>query len=184
MDNNYKTLSSEVKEKYVSVVWSHKIQEKQSDIFMTHYKNMETINIVAASLASIGIVSAIFNEELLVKIISALLSFVTAFVGLYSKSFDLKSSVQNHKNTANKLIRVRDQLRLLLLSIKMKSSSPEELLAEFKNITKELDDIYADAPSTTDKAVDLARKALKINGDNIVTEEEINLIIPENLRGE
>lgn len=182
MEDNYKLLCSEIQKKYVSVVWSHKIQEKQSDIYVRFYKIIETINIIAASLTTIGVVSIIFSDELWIKIFSAALSFVTVFVGLYYKSFDLKTLVQAHKNTANKLIRIRDELRLLLLSIKMKSSSPEELLKEFNNLTKELDDIYVNAPSTTDKAVELARKALQISGDNVVTESEINAIVPENLR--
>ncbi len=182
MNNNYKLLHSEVKEKYVSVVWSHKIQEKQSDIYIVCYKIIETINILAASLTTVGVVSIIFRDELWIKIISAVLSFVTVFVGLYYKSFDLKTLAQNHKNSANKLIHIRDELRLLLDSIKMKSSSSEDLLNEFKRIIKELDEIYDDAPSTTKFAVLLARKALKINGDNISNETEINSIIPESLR--
>ena len=182
MDENHKLLYSEIAEKYVSVVWSHKIQEKQSDIYVGRYKKIETINIIAASLTTVGVVSIIFSDELWIKIISAILSFVTVFVGLYYKSFDLKALAQNHKNAANKLIHIRDELRLLLLSVKMESASSEELLKEFKNITRELDEIYADAPTTSDKAVSLAGKALKINGDNTVTETEINAIIPENLR--
>ncbi len=44
----------------------------------------------------------------------------------------------------------------------MKSLSSEDLLMEFKNITEELNEIYANAPRTTDKAVALARNAIKI----------------------
>ena len=104
MDENHKLLYSEIEVKYVSVVWSHKIQEKQSDIYVGRYKKIETINIIAASLTTVGVVSIIFSDELWIKIISAILSFVTVFVGLYYKSFDLKALAQNHKNAANKLI--------------------------------------------------------------------------------
>lgn len=45
----------------------------------------------------------------------------------------------------------------------MKSLSSEDLLMDFKNITKELGEIYANAPRTTDKAVALARNAIKID---------------------
>ena len=60
MIDNYKTLEDVVRDSYASVVWSHKIQEKQSDIYAEKYKTMEIINIGTASLTSVGIVTMIF----------------------------------------------------------------------------------------------------------------------------
>ena len=52
----------------------------------------------------------------------------------------------------------------------------------YKSIVTKLDKIYAEAPRTTDKAVDKARIALNITKDNDFTEEEIDRNLPDILK--
>ena len=56
----YQVLLDVVRQQYASVVWTHKIQEKQADIYFKRYNLLEIVNIVFASLTSCGIVSTIF----------------------------------------------------------------------------------------------------------------------------
>ena len=65
---NDKMLEDVVRDSYASVVWSHKIQEKQADIYAEKFKKMETVNIGAASLTSVGIVALIFTDPLWLKL--------------------------------------------------------------------------------------------------------------------
>ena len=182
--NNYKTLETSVRRSYASVVWSHKIQEKQCDIYTRQYRFLETVNIIAASTTSVGILSLIFTNQFWIKIISAILSFVTIFVSAYFKSFDLHQMTLSNKTTANKLLCIRDQLYLIILKIHMECDSANDLLIQYEKILKELDKIYQSAPNTTDKAVKLARKALNVSKDNTFTEDEINSFLPDELRME
>ena len=182
MIDNYKALEDVVRDTYAGVVWSHKIQEKQSDIYAEKFKNMETINIAAASLTSVGIIAMIFTDPLWLKLISALISFATVYVTAYFKSFDLPKLMASHKATANKLITVRDQFKVLLTKIKLQSNSVEDLLLEYNELVKKTDEIYLEAPSTTDKAVERASEALKIKKDNTFSEEDIDLFLPCSLR--
>ena len=50
----YEMLESSVRDTFGSVVWSHKIQEKQADICSQHYKRLETMKIIAASITTVG----------------------------------------------------------------------------------------------------------------------------------
>ena len=52
------------------------------------------------------------------------------------------------------------------------------LLSEYQIIQQDLKDIYDNSPTTLDKAVSLARKALKIDGDYTYTDEEIDSYLP------
>ena len=184
MIENYKMLENVVRDSYSSVVWSHKIQEKQSDIYAEKFKMLETVNIGAASLTSVGIIAMIFTDPLWLKLVSALVSFVTVFITAYYKSFDLQKLVSSHKSTANKLIAIRDQYKVLLTEIKLQSDSVEKLLTKYKELVKETDAIYLEAPTTTDKAVNRAREALKIKKDNSFTDDEIDSFLPVSLRRE
>ena len=182
MDDMYKLIESSVRDTLASVVWSHKIQEKQADIFSDRFKRMETAKIVSASLTSVGIVSLIFTDQLWVKICSAFISFVSIFVNAFFKSFDLQTMVSQHKSAANNLRSVRDNLKLLLLQIRMKQTEPAELEKEYEEIVQQLDKVYADAPNTTDKAVTLAREALNVTKDNTFSDAEIDNYLPVGLR--
>lgn len=93
LEEKYCKLESSVRDTLDSVVWSHKIQEKQADIYTKHFKVMETAKILSASLTSVGIVSMIFTDHLWIKIISELISFVSVFVSAQFKSFNLQTMV-------------------------------------------------------------------------------------------
>mgnify|MGYP004665441743 FL=1 len=184
MIENYKMLEDVVRDSYASVVWSHKIQEKQADIYAEKFKKMETVNIGAASLTSVGIVALIFTDPLWLKLVSALISFATVYITAYFKSFDLQKFITSHKAAANKLIAVRDQYKILLTEIKLKVDSVENLLARYKELVEKTDAIYLEAPTTTDEAVGKASKALKIKKDNTFTDAEIDSFLPLSLRRE
>lgn len=177
-------LEDVVRDSYASVVWSHKIQEKQADIYAEKFKKMETVNIGAASLTSVGIVALIFTDPLWLKLVSALISFATVYITAYFKSFDLQKFITSHKAAANKLIAVRDQYKVLLTEIKLKVDSVENLLARYKELVEKTDAIYLEAPTTTDEAVGKASKALKIKKDNTFTDAEIDSFLPLSLRRE
>lgn len=180
--NNYEVLEDVARDSYSGVVWSHKIQEKQSDIYAKQLKKMKTINIGAASLTSVGIIAMIFTDPLWLKLVSALVSFVSVYITAYLKSFDLQKLIASHKAIANKLIAVRDQYKVLLTEIRLQNDSVENLLIRYNELVKETDTIYLEAPSTTDEAVDRASEALKIKKDNTFSDEEIDSFLPISLR--
>lgn len=180
--NNYEVLEDVVRDSYSGVVWSHKIQEKQSDIYAEEFKKMETINIGAASLTSVGIIAMVFTDPLWLKLVSALVSFASVYITAYFKSFDLQKLIASHKTIANKLISVRDQYKVLLTEIRLQNDSVENLLKRYNELVKETDTIYLEAPSTTDEAVDRASEALKIKKDNTFSDDEIDSFLPISLR--
>lgn len=182
VEDKFLTLENVVRDSFASVVWSHKIQEKQADIYVARYKLLEIMNITAASLTSVGIVSLIFTNHMWVKLISAAISFISVFVAAYYKSFDLQKLIVQHKNTANKLIEIRDLYKILLMKVKMQSGSIDQLMDEYRNLVERTDLIYKEAPITSDRAVDKASYALKVKKDNCFTDSEIDSFLPKELR--
>lgn len=177
-------LEDAVRDMYVRAVWSHKVQEKQADIYQQRYKLMETISIICASLTSVGILSTIFADKLWIKIVSAVLSFVTTFIAAYFKSFDLNALSKAHKDAANNLLIVRNEITCLLTSIRINEHPVSELEGKYMALMDKANEVYKNAPNTTDKAVELAKKALEITGDNDFSEKEIDSYLPPALRKE
>jgi len=182
MDDNYEVIKASVRDTFASVVWSHKIQEKQADICAERFKYLEMAKILSASLTSVGIVSLVFTDQLWIKLISALISFVSVFVSAFFKSFDLQAMVSQHKAAANNLLEVRDQLKLILLQIQLKQESIQTIYEKYEGAVQQLDKAYADAPNTTDQAVTRAKKALNVSKDNTFSDDEIDSFLPIGLR--
>lgn len=179
---DYDVLEDNVRNTYMSVVWSHKIQEKQADILTKNYHSFEIIRIVCSSFTSVGLISLIFSDQFIIKLLSTLVSFVSTAISLLFKSFDTQNNITNHKDTANQLLIIRDQFKFLLVEIKIKNHNISNLVEKYEDLLEQLGEIYKDAPNTTDEAVDRASVALKINKDNEFTDEEIDSNLPITLR--
>lgn len=182
MDNKYQVVLEEVRQNYASVVWTHKIQEKQADIYAKRYRILETINILVAAATSCGIITTIFIDGIVAKIITAVLSFGTLAITAYFKSFDVKSMEQQHRQAANKFIVIRNRLLHIIAELHTKGDI-DEISQEYTSIVNELNDIYVGAPSTTDAAVKLAEQALKTKDEYTYTQEEVDHFLPPALRG-
>ncbi|MCL1604279.1 SLATT domain-containing protein [Succinatimonas hippei] len=178
----YIGLEDLVRNAYASVVWSHKIQEKQSDIYADRFSCLTLSNIILAGLSSAGIITIIFTDPYWLKIISALVAFLSFLITAYFKSFNLLDLNSAHKTTANQLISIRDRYKSLLFKIKYRMNSVTELFNEYQGLQKETSNIYLEAPSTTCKAVAKASEALKVKKDNTFTDEEIDSFLPSSLR--
>ena len=184
MNTDYQILLDEVRQNYASVVWTHKIQEKQADIYHRQYAKLETANILAASATSCGLVSTIFCDNIWAKIIAAILSFITIAITAYFKSFDLKEMEKQNKEYANKFLIIRNRLLHIICDLHMKQRNVAEINTEYSSIIDELNKLYVAAPLTTQKAVDKATEALKANKEYTYIEDEIDNFLPPALRGE
>lgn len=56
MKDDYTTLEDLVRTQYANVFWTHKIQEKQAEIYESRHKLFSWVNIISASLTSAGII--------------------------------------------------------------------------------------------------------------------------------
>lgn len=180
--NSYDTVEDITRQEFASVVWTHKIHEKQADIYETRYHLIEVINIICASLTAAGVISSIFQDGHIIKVGTALLAFATIFCTAYIKSFNVQEKFAKHRQTAQKLIVVRNNYINLIANIKLKNKTVDELLELYSIISEELHRIYETAPSTTDKAVEKATEALSEKQEYSYSDEEIDRFLPLNLR--
>ncbi len=172
------SLEAIVRQLFASVVWSHKIQCKQADIYKNRYNVLTVVSIIVSSLATAGIFTVIFADSIWVKIISAVLSFIVTAISAVLKTFDLSTLEKNHMKTANDLWDIRERLLILLIEIGVERKSYDELMDIYQNIQQDLKKIYDNSPTTLDKAVALAKKALKVESDYTYTDEEIDSFLP------
>ena len=170
--NEYQVLLDVVRQNYASVVWTHKIQIKQADIYATRYRRLENFNVILAAATSCGAVSIFADQD----------SFVLK-IATVIKCFDLKAMEKQHKDAAEHFLVVRNELLHLIGEIHMQEKSVNELDEKFHGIEETLNALYLSAPSTTDDAVVAASIALGTNKDYTYTNDEIDRFLPPTLKG-
>jgi hypothetical protein len=178
MKDKYQSLEAVVRQLFASVVWSHKIQCKQADIYKNRYNTLNVVNIIASAITTAGILSVIFADPMWLKVASVIFSFATTAINAFLKTFDLSSLEKEHMKTANALWDIRERLLILLIQIGVGEKAYDDLLAEYQSVQQDLKNIYDNSPTTLDKAVAMARKALKDDGDYTYTDEEIDSFLP------
>lgn len=182
MKEDEQLLLDEVRQTYASVVWTHKIQEKQADIYANKYNRFEFCNIILAGITSCGLVSIIFCSDFVIKLVTAFVSFLSFVSSAYLKSYNLRNLEQQHRIAANNFIIIRNRLLHIITELHM----GKELLLiekEYDDIRTDLNELFKNAPSTTEKAVEKANKALKVKNEYTYSNEEIDCFLPNSLKG-
>ena len=182
--NEYQVLLDVVRQNYTSVVWTHKIQIKQADIYASRYSCLETANILLAAVASCGAVSIFADQDsFILKIVTVIFSFATTALAAYQRSFDLKTMEKQHKDAAEHFLVIRNDLLHLIAEIHMQKETVNELDKRFHEIEEKYNSLYLSAPSTTSAAVKAAAEALGENKEYTYTSDEIDWFLPPALRG-
>lgn len=166
------------------VMWSHKIQEKQADIYLDESRGLAICSIVFSSVASCGLIATLFADPYWLKLVSTLMSCISTILIAVIKRFDFEKLIQNHREFATRYLAVKDQLMLLLYQIRLHDKDCDFFEEELRSLVSKVSEINSIAPQTTNCAVSLASAALHKHKDDDITDEEINNGLPPSLRKE
>jgi hypothetical protein len=175
------TLEGQLREIYGRVAYTHKTHEKMADAYVDRYRLIKTIEIWLSAMASSSLLIAVFGNSEAGTIIGAVLSTVLLALVLYFKEASLGEQAQKHTVTASKLWGIRERLLSLLVDMK-DGRSREEIRSERDRINLELEEIYKAAPRTSGTAYLKAQKALKEAEELYFSEQELDHLLPKELR--
>jgi len=99
---------------------------------------------------------------------------------LYFKEFKLEELTEKHRATALKLWDIRESYISLLVDLKRMTL--ENITIKRDNLQNQLLKIYEQAPRTTLKGYTRARKSLKQGEELTFSDEEIDIMLPKELR--
>jgi len=183
-DSQIKLIESQLRELYGRVVWAHKTQEKCADIILRRNSRLKIAQIALSAIITTGILLAVFGEIPVVGIISAVLSALLFGLNTYTKDYDLGEIAQKHSSSASDLWNIRESYLSLLTDLKTRKLTLEEIIAKRDNLQEELYNTYKGASRTISSAYKEATKGLKQNEEMTFSNEEINNLLPKELRNE
>lgn len=175
-------LLSQVRECYGRVVWTHKTQEKCADIIWVRHNWIKILQIALSALTTTGILITVFGESSVAGVISAILSALLFGLNTYTKDYDLGEIAQKHTQSANNLWDIRERYLSLITDIKSELFSVEQIRKRRDELQEDLLNIYKGSPRTISKAYKKATEALNVNEELTFNENEIDNLLPKELR--
>lgn len=177
-------IESEIRQIFATIVWNHKIHEKQCDINSFWYTLLEFFKIFSSTITTSGLLACFFVDDVKLKIATTIFSAICLFITSFYKTYNLKESKDSHKKSALEFLELKNETICILSDMKIKHIDIEEAICKRNQILSKYHSICKESLNTSDKAVKKASKALKLQQDNTFSNKEINSYLPIELRKE
>lgn len=179
--NPTSALEGQLREMYGRAAYTHKTHQKMADNYVTRYKRIKVAEIALSAATASSLLLAIFGDKWIGTIIGAVLSAILLGFTLYFKEASLGEQAQLHTEVGAKLWGAREALLSLLVDLQ-DGRPVAEVRQERDKLNATLESIYKAAPRTSSKAYAAAQKALKEAEELFFTDEELNKMLPKQLR--
>ena len=156
---------------YNDILWTHKIQEKQADIYSERGYRWRVASIICVAVTGSGLLTGLFSGLYAFQVVSVFLAAASLFVTVYREAMDYEAKSFDCVRAAAEFLSLRDKAEEIACGAKLDAgriSGPIEGLSQLTALYEALCHV---APRTTDEAVARAEKA-KANGE--FSELELN----------
>ena len=143
---------------------------------------MQWGQIFLSAITTGGLVTTLFGGSQYGVIIGAFTSTALLILNAFVKNFDLGEVAQKHKQAANDLWLIREKYLSLLVDLRKLDNPIESIQKQRDDLLEQLHSVYVGAPSTTSDAYHEAQKALKILEEMTFSKDEIESLLPVELR--
>lgn len=185
MEESTKILYRELQDRYVKVIWTHKIQLCQAAIHIHNNRCHNTLLAVLSCLVSLSAITNVLKwlpDKFMIPVL-AILSLILTYFTIKYKSENLGKAASENEHFAATMHDLRNRYAGLLSEIKAGMLTNQQIMQERKKLEHQENLIYSGiVPFTSKKAVTNAEKALKHNQDSTTTAEEIEILVSSNLQ--
>lgn len=185
MDEQIKIQHREILERFNKIIWTHKIQLCQANIYLEEKKHQNKIMSILSTLVSASAITnfaKLVSEEYIVPVV-AVLSILLTYCTYKYKSENLDKKAAENERFASILHNLRNKYAGLLSDIKAGLYNKDEISKRRIQLEELEDIIYSGlVPYTSSKAVDAATIAIKDKQESTTTDEEIEKIVSSNLQ--
>ncbi|MFZ2968843.1 MAG: SLATT domain-containing protein [Sulfuricurvum sp.] len=172
-----------IKQSLGNVIYSQKTQEMATVRKKSYTNQIKWFNIILVGIVFLFLFLDLFNPtNTIYKYIGIAVTVIEALFLIFQLSFNPEKESLEHKNTANKLWLMREKHLNLLTDIKNEIFDFATNGQKRDLLTRELDEVYRNAPQTSRKDYEKATKALNTDERPRADDSEMETFLPENLR--
>ena len=178
-------LLAQIRESFGRVTYSHKTQEKQADIYFRKYRWQQGLLVALTALSSGTFLVALIGVAVNPDVSNLATSFVAVLVTgltLAAATFNFREESDLHRLVAAQLWDVRELYQALIADVMSSSISVADARVRRDELQKATLGIYVDAPRTSGRAYEKARRGIRHNEEITFSSQEIDLLLPAELR--
>lgn len=175
-------LEGQLRECYGRSVYSHKTHEKCADILLARLAQLKLWQILLSAVTTGSLLTTIIESSKAAAVVGMVISTILLVLNAYTKDYDLGELAQKHKQAANDIWLIREQYLSVLTDLAAGLKSNDALVAERDRLVLALHAVYAGSPSTTYAAYRRAQTALQKNEEMTFSDQEIDALLPKQLR--
>lgn len=144
------------------------------------HRIIKLAQIVLSAISAGSIISVLFGQSVVAQIIASIMSVLLLVLNSITLKFDLASDISRHKDATNRLWLIREKYLSLITDFDiLEKYKIRELRDDLMNKTNE---IYSYSPKTSSRSYKKTQKALKVEEEQFFTVEELNQLLPPDLR--
>jgi hypothetical protein len=179
-DEYKKDIMSQLEEAFGQLLYTYTSNLKQAYIYDCTYKVLKATKIILSSLATVGFIGLISNNESTAIIIGSFISAILLALNLYFKDSEIIVNATIHIKISDELWVVRESYKSLMTDLPY--ISIEELKNGRDKLIKETDTIYKKSRKTGKLAYYITQKSLKYKEEQTFSDDEVNTFLPKHLR--
>lgn len=176
-------LMGQIRESYGKLVYTYTTHHKMADRLARINNRIGVLQIILTSISTVGLLSTVMSTVITNPRILAAIGGTTAALSLglniYMRGKNYMADIEANRKTADALWRIREDYLSLLTDFPVLSD--EEIRVQRESLQKRTASIYDAAPITNNRAYRQAQKAIKQEGYQSFTTEEIDAMLPARL---
>lgn len=182
-DQEYRAkLLMQIREAYGRVVYTYTCYLKMMNRLQCKNNRARVVQIILSAITTAGLLGVIIVNQKWLAITSGIFSAMLLGVNLYMKDFRLAEDSNQYRLASDKLWMIREDYVSLLTDFNI--LSVEEITRRRNDLQSKVYDIYSTYPKTDKKSYKDAQIALKSEEEQFFTKEELNKMLPQQVRTE
>lgn len=166
---------------YWRIIWTHKIHEKQADIYSAERTRVDVSAMVLTAVSGCGILAASQLATLPFNVIPIAIAAAAIFLDLKSHITDYGAMITEQRMSAKRFLSLREESLDLIAATHDDALDQDAACSALASLEIEYERACCLSPRTTGRAVAQAEKALG-GGDVLASDEKIDQFLPERLR--
>lgn len=180
MKSHRQKMYSQIQEQYGKLVYTYTCHLKDARLISKRLNTFKWAQIILSGLSTAGVVLIIFGKGFWGTLVSGIMSALLLIINTYLKGNDLGAIANSHLQSSNDLWLLREKYISLLTDFD--TLSDKEIENKRNILIDETAKIYSSQLQTSSKAYSQTQKALKSDEEQFFSQNELNKMLPDELR--
>lgn len=180
IDSHGYKLESQLREAYGKVLYTQTCHDKIFHRYVYYDSIIRVLQIILSACTTCGLITVLITNNSIITIIGTIISVILLILNSLAKNFKFIEAAQEHKEASDLLWKIREEYVSILTDFDYLDEN--SIMLKRDDLQERTSTVYRKYPRTDEKSYKDTQKALKIDGEQTFTDNEIDCLLPVSLR--